>query len=232
MSTKTSIETQPAVVEAPSLRTLAKTTAIAFVVALILLVTIVLPAEYAVDPIGTGKMLGLTEIAAPTTTAIELKDTANANAPLVPKQIGPVGKYPAEYKYDVVDLVLGPYEYVEYKYRLEQGATMLFSWTASGALKQDFHGERDGGTVDGKPAEETYDKEDRRQATGSFAAPFPGIHGWYFENPGGTPISIRLTSSGFFSGAVEIGTDRSRKVHQLRALNTLAPLSAGTTGTP
>ena len=47
---------------APSKGALAKATGIALLVALILLFTAVLPAEYGYDPLKTGKALGLTGI--------------------------------------------------------------------------------------------------------------------------------------------------------------------------
>lgn len=206
----------------PSLPRLAKTTAIALVAAGALLVTIVLPAEYAIDPVGTGRWLGLTQIASPPLTPVEA--VSPDGALLAPVQNGPVGEYPAEFKLDVFEITLQPYEYVEYKYHLEQGATMLYSWRATAPLLQDFHGERASGAKDGGPAEESFDKQDRRQATGSFAAPFSGIHGWYWENPGGDPVTIRMTSSGFYSGALEIRSDRTRRTRTLRPLETLSPL--------
>jgi len=215
----------------PSLSTLARTTAIALVAAGALLVTIVLPAEYAIDPIGTGRWLGLTEIASPSLTPAET--VSPDGAVLVPVQRGPVGEYPAEFKLDVFEITLQPYEYVEYKYQLEQGATMLYSWTASAPVIHDLHGERASGAGNDGSAEESFDKQDRRQASGSFSAPFAGIHGWYWENPGGEPITIRLTSSGFYNSAVEIRSDRTRRTRNLRPLETLSPLpdeSAGTGG--
>ena len=54
------LPTQPATAVAPSVRMLARTTAIALTVAGAILVTVVLPAEYGVDPLGTGRRLGLT----------------------------------------------------------------------------------------------------------------------------------------------------------------------------
>lgn len=210
----------------PSLSTLAKTTVIALVVAGVLLVTLVLPAEYAVDPIGTGRWLGLTEIASPSLAPVEV--VSPDGAALAPIQNGPVGEYPAEFKLDVFEITLQPYEYVEYKYHLEQGATMLYSWTANAPVIHDLHGERVGG---GEPAEESFDKQDRRQASGSLTAPFTGIHGWYWENPGGEPVTIRLTSSGFYSSALEIRSDRTRRTRNLRALETLSPLSQDPSGT-
>jgi hypothetical protein len=139
----------------------------------------------------------LTDIAAPPLREAAA-DVRPAGAALKPAANGPLGEYPADYKLDVFEVTLQPYDYVEYKYHLEQGATMLYSWTASAPLLQDFHGERAARGSDGEPEEESFDKQGRRQASGSLVAPFAGIHGWYWENPSGTPITIRLTSAGLF----------------------------------
>lgn len=205
---------------APSLSTLVRTTALALIVAAALLVTFVLPAEYGVDPTGLGRRLGLAAIASPPVTVVEAPVTAGGR--LAPTANGPLGVYPAEFKLDVFEIVLGPYEYVEYKYRMEQDATLLYSWTATGALRHDMHGERLTGATGGPP-EESFDTQDRRQANGTLTAPFAGIHGWYWENPGGETITIRLTSAGYYTSAVEIRSDRSRRTRTLRALDTLAP---------
>ena len=211
--------TEPQTLAAPSPSRLAKTTALALVVAGAILVTIVLPAEYAIDPVGTGRWLGLTQIAAPTVAAVEVAKPEGA--PLVPAQNGPIGEYPREFKFDVFEVVLAPYEYVEYKYRLEQGATMLYSWSANAAVMHDLHGERTSDATDGGPPEESFDKNDRRQSTGSYTAPFSGIHGWYWENPGADTIKIRLTSAGFYTSAVEIRSDRTRQTRSLQPLESL-----------
>lgn len=212
----------------PTLRKLAKTTAIALLVACALLLTIVLPAEYAIDPFGTGRRLGLTEIASPSVTAVD--DMRPAGAALVPVSKGPIGEYAAEFKLDVFESTLQPYEYIEYKYHLEQGATMLYAWNASAPLIQDFHGERAKTGTDGGPTEESFDKQNRRQASGTLTAPFTGIHGWYWENPTGSPITIRLTSSGFYGSAVEIRSDRTRHPRTLRTVETLSATPVASTG--
>src|SRR6056297_395691 len=46
----------------PSTAKLIRSTIIAAIVALVLLVTVVMPAEYALDPTGAGQLLGLTEM--------------------------------------------------------------------------------------------------------------------------------------------------------------------------
>ncbi len=119
MKSTTHVETAPSA----SLRQLAKTTAIALVVAAVLLVTVVLPAEYALDPLGTGRRLGLTEIASPPVSVAE--EWRPGGAALIPVSKGPLGEYPADFKLDVFEITLQPYEYVEYKYHLVQGAAML-----------------------------------------------------------------------------------------------------------
>lgn len=52
----------PSASELPSSRQLIRSTAIAFAVAMGLLVTVVMPSEYAVDPTGLGRAMGLTQM--------------------------------------------------------------------------------------------------------------------------------------------------------------------------
>jgi hypothetical protein len=108
---------------------------------------------------------------------------------------------------------------------MEKGATMLYTWTAAAGVHHDMHGEHpaEGG---GEPVAESYDKSDRKEAHGSFTAPFTGIHGWFWENPGGEPINIRLTTGGFYSGAVEIRSDRTRHPHELKGPDAVPPGAA------
>ena len=91
----------------PTLRQLTRTTAIAFAVAVVILITIVLPAEYAIYPIGTCRLLGLTDIASPPVTIAA--DARPAGAALKPIAKGPVGEYPAEYTFDVFEVTLQTY---------------------------------------------------------------------------------------------------------------------------
>jgi hypothetical protein len=217
---------EPQTAPAPSLATLAKTTVLAVVVASIMLITIVLPAEYGIDPTGIGGRLGLTAIANPPVTIVEMPNSEGA--PLVPTMNGPIGEYPREFKLDTFEVELGPYDYVEYKYSMEKGATMLYSWTASAAVHHDMHAEHPA-AAGGEPEAESFDKNDRKEAAGSYTAPFTGIHGWFWENPGGDRIKIRLTTSGFYSGAIEMRSDRSRHLHTLHGPD-IVP--AGTAAAP
>src|SRR5215471_17882845 len=99
-------------IDAPSKRALARATGIALFVALVLLFTAVLPAEYGLDPLRTGKAAGLIGIA----QAGEVKGRAGATP--APGQAGVYTLQSRTYKVDSEDFVLRPNEGVEMKYHM------------------------------------------------------------------------------------------------------------------
>jgi hypothetical protein len=172
-------------------RRLAIATAIALLVAALVLLVAVLPAEYGVDPLGTGKALGLLDLyrgaadpsgAAPT----------QAPAPAVPPM--------TMFKVDSVVFKLRSAEGFEYKYRIEKGGGLLYTWKATRPVKYEFHGEPDGA---GLGVAVSYEKSEGSRGSGSFVAPSSGIHGWYWENTTDDEMTITLTSTGFYSWADE-----------------------------
>ncbi len=48
----------PTINELPTSRQLLRSTVLALIAAIVLLVTVVMPSEYAIDPTGAGRMLG------------------------------------------------------------------------------------------------------------------------------------------------------------------------------
>lgn len=191
-----------------STRQLLAATAAALVVALAILFVAVLPAEYGIDPLRTGAALGLLRNPAPSATET-IVSTPPALA-LTPTRSGPAARYAESYRTDTVEIELAPYDFVEYKYRLAEAATMVFSWTATAAVIQEFHGAHEDAAAG---AEVTVEKGTASGRSGSLVAPFAGMHGWYWENPGGRPIRISLRSAGFYSEAVEYRSNRTRTVH-------------------
>jgi hypothetical protein len=174
-----------------AVRNILLATGLAFVVASVLLVVAVLPAEYGFDPLRTGRLLGLTALA----------DTG-------PRAIGP---QTTPYKVDSTQFELGPFEFVEYKYRLDKDAAMIFSWQATGPVIYDFHSEPDGAP---KGFAQSFDRQQAAQAHGTYTAPFPGIHGWFWENPGVKTVRIKLTTAGFYTAAQEF-KDNDSSFHAL-----------------
>ena len=119
---------------------------------------------------------------------------------------------PANYNQEAIDIKLEPGEGMEYKYRLEPGGTLLFSWTADALIHYELHSQPDGAP---KGFAETYDKQDYRdEAHGSYAAPFAGIHGWYWKNNTEDTVTISLTTAGFYSESLEYrsGMDVMKKL--------------------
>src|SRR5580658_2364050 len=196
-------------VQAPSKKAIAKATGIALVVALVILFTTVLPAEYGIDPLKTGKALHLTDLA----KASESKAAAKPE----PKAVGarpvaaPAGIYttqPANYKTDSEDLSLMPGEGVEIKYHMQKGAGMLYSWKATAPVAFEFHGEPD--NKPNKDYFESYELKDKvgsDHSYGSFIAPSTGIHGWFWENKGKKEVQIHLVPAGLYDSAKMLAGD-------------------------
>ena len=178
----------------PSKQAIVKATLIALAVAVVLLFTVILPAEYGFDPLHTGAALKLTGIALATPKGA-------APTPVA----GQASVYRSEaktYKTDSEDFNLAPGEGVEMKYHLAKGAVMVYGWKADAPLAYEFHGE-----PDNKPRKdyyESYDLDDKagKQALyGAFTAPTTGIHGWFWHNKTQKNIQFHLTVAGFFDSA-------------------------------
>jgi hypothetical protein len=183
-------------INAPSKTALAKATGIALLIALLLLFTVVLPAEYGFDPLKTGRVLGLTGIS----KGEEVQGRAAA-AP-APQQTGVYTPQSRIYKVDSEDFQLRPNEGVEMKYHMEKGASMVYAWKATGKLTFEFHGEPD--QKPNKDYFESYELDDKTgkdASYGTFTAPSTGIHGWFWKNKGSKNVEFHLTVAGFFDSA-------------------------------
>jgi hypothetical protein len=202
---------QPIVpVQTVSRRRLALATLVAAAVAALVLVVAVLPAEYGIDPLGAGQALGLTQLAA---TPEEQQAETAAEVALEPVRPGANTPQPSAFKRDTVEFELGPFEGIEYKYRVDQkGGAFVYAWTSTGPVKYDFHGEPDGAK---QGYAESYEQAESTRAQGTFVAPSPGIHGWYWENQGSDVVTVRLTSAGFYSSATEFRED-GKKTHAVQ----------------
>jgi hypothetical protein len=171
---------------AQSRRHILQAMAVALSVALLLLVIAILPAEYGVDPTGVGRAFGLLELYA---AQGAVTDT------LTPPPEGPVFTRDDGYRTDRRTFVVSAYGTIEFKYALEQGATMLYQWTASDPVGFDFHTE----PATNPDAGESFEKGEAAAKQGAYVAPYAGIHGWYWKNNGDRDVTITLTSAGFYS---------------------------------
>jgi hypothetical protein len=209
--------------QSPSMAKIAMATLIAAVLAAIILVVAVLPAEYGIDPIGTGKALGLmdlanaTEKAAPASQAEQpavepVADVENAATivPILkpspkpgdaPTVTGSFIEQPNRYKIDSRDIKLAPGEGMEIKYHMQKGAGLVYSWKSTGKVLFEFHGEPDqkpAGAVDDYYESYKNDTQGNDNSHGTFVAPSTGIHGWFWDNESGGPVTVNLVSAGFY----------------------------------
>jgi len=167
-----------------STATLVKASGVAAVIAAVVLVCFVLPAEYDVDPTGIGKTLGLTKLAQVSVTV--------PSAPV--KQQSSV----LEKRSDTVEVVVPPKRGIEYKLLMEKHANMTYDWktTAGEPLYFDFHGEPRGDTTG---YFKSFSITTSNQMKGSLTTPFAGSHGWYWKNTSDVPITVTLNVSGQYS---------------------------------
>ncbi len=194
-------------VQPPSKKSIAKATGIALIVALAILFIAVLPAEYGIDPLKTGKALHLTDLAKTAPPAPDSKQATGARPVAAPAGI--YTAQPASYKVDSEDLTLLPGDGVEIKYHMQKGAGMLYSWKATGNVAYEFHGEPD--QKPNKDYFESYELDDKvgkDHSFGSFTAPTTGIHGWFWENKGKKQVDIHLTTAGFYDSAKMYAADK------------------------
>lgn len=182
-----------AAAQAPSRSSIVKAASVALATALVLLFTAVLPAEYGIDPLRTGRLLKLTGIS---------QADSNSGGRATPVKAGLYTLQTATYKVDTEDIGLHPGEGFEIKYHMLKGASMVFAWKADGPLQFEFHGE-----PDQKPKPDYFesylldDKKGRDRFFGSFIAPTTGVHGWFWQNKSKEDVRMHLSVSGFFDSS-------------------------------
>lgn len=204
----------PGRAELPTSRQLVRSTLIAIVAAAAILVTIVLPAEYAIDPTGIGRALRLTEMGEIKTQLAneaeqdKLKDQQGAVSPAAP---GPrsslldrvlaelvVGSAHAQTaqgaRMDEITIVLKPGQGAEVKLAMAKGAKADFSWTVTGGVVNfDLHG-------DGGGQETSYEKgRGAASDQGTVTAAFDGNHGWFWRNRGSGDVTLTLRTNGSYT---------------------------------
>ena len=200
----------PTVNELPSTRKLVRSTVIALLTAVGLLVTVVMPSEYAVDPTGVGRALGLTQmgelkiILAQEALADAAPPQAAAPAP-APQvaQVQPIAKPVAQpaptptsaLKTNQMSVTLKPGEGTEIKFEVLKGKSVGYEWTAvGGPVNFDTHGEPYNGE---KGYFHSYSKGKQvKSDKGEFTAIFDGTHGWFWRNRSNSDVTIALKTTG------------------------------------
>ena len=156
----------------------------------------ILPAEFNRDPLGLGRITGLSRLWAP--GDVEVKGGAAARA----------REYDVPFRSDVVEIPLGGFlsgaenSELEYKVRMKKDATLIYAWEVIGAADpRDFHFDQHGHTTPapGEPMSvSTYKQAFGLRQQGALTAPFDGIQGWQFSNSSERSVVVRLRLAGFY----------------------------------
>lgn len=209
--------------ELPSTARLLKSTGIAAAVAGALLVFVVLPAEYGVDPTGAGSLLGLTEMgrikmqlaeeaaldqvesAVPTVEAPTSMPNGQGPSPVVPSPAAPPATPSApaasapqsavSMASDESVFTLAPDDGFEIKLVMVKGAKAKFEWFIDGAgVNYDTHADGVGISYPG------YGKGTKTpRQEGELVAAFDGSHGWFWRNRTDRDVKITLRTSGEYT---------------------------------
>jgi hypothetical protein len=204
----------PTHAELPSSAQLIKSTIIAIAAAIVILVTIVLPSEYAIDPTGVGKTLNLTEMGE---IKQQLAAEAEADRQLEKKQSSPVegksssllgqlfglifspahAQSASETWTDEVSFTLVPGEGIEIKLVMEKDAEAEYRWVAKdGVVNFDLHGDGSGQNISYEKGRAVPGQE------GVLTAAFTGNHGWFWRNRDKQDVTVTLSVRGSYSEMV------------------------------
>jgi len=204
--------------ELPSTARLIRSTLIAALTAIVLLVTVVLPAEYAVDPTGVGRVLGLTEMGEikqqlakealleetssekfeEKSEPVPIDDTDQAQTSAEPEaSVAPIIEPPiaADIWTDEMTMVLAPGEASEVKLFMGQDDVAIFEWIVEqGHLNSTLHG-------NGTDGEKVTYRNGRAETgqDGELKAQFDGRHGWFWRNRSDETVTLTLRVKGSYN---------------------------------
>lgn len=196
---------KPSLDELPSSAQLIRSTAIAAASAVVILVTVVLPAEYNIDPTGVGGALGLAEMG-----EIKSQLAAEAEADRLMELgadeqsslmndifglfVGAAHAQEAEVWRDETSFTLAPGDSAEWKLVMEAGQTVEYRILIEGGrVNFDLHGHGGGQSV-------TYEKG--RGSTGDegeIVAEFDGEHGWFWRNRDNSDVTVTVQVRGEYA---------------------------------
>lgn len=212
--------------ELPSKAKLLKSTVLAAVIAGVLLVTVVLPAEYGVDPTGLGRITGLKrmgeikvslarEAAAEqeaTLAALESPEpTPDATPePIVAAEPASDGQpsddqaiEPASTRNDETTIELAPDESTEVKLVMNKGDRTEFTWSTADGSEAFFDLHADSKELGINY--HVYEKGTVAKAEGVLEAAFNGSHGWYWKNRSDSVMTITLQTTGQYQAIKQAG---------------------------
>ncbi len=201
----------PLQAELPSSQKLIKSTILAAISAVVLLFTVVLPAEYGIDPTGVGSILQLTEMGqvkqqlaeeaaadaagllATDTMTSETTDIDNVTEQAMSAIPADTAIASGEWR-DETPFTLTPGEGIEIKMKMDSGGKAEYSWVVTGGdVNFDTHGDAAGKAISYEKGRGVASDE------GVLEAAFTGNHGWFWRNRGDSDVQVVLRTRGDYS---------------------------------
>lgn len=187
----------------------------ALLLSILILVSAVLPAEYGIDPIGTGKLFGFSKLYVPDNQEENQQETTTQKTfPLIKMEkagSGPEVKRPIEAnnpapkkqyaeREDTVEVIVPAGKGIEYKIYMLKYGKMKYEWTTNkGIVYFDFHGEVKQAKETSDVYFESYTLAYSNNMVGTFYAPYEGKHGWFFRNNEKAAITVTIKLKGQYS---------------------------------
>ncbi len=202
---------KPSLEELPTSQQLIRSTVIAAASAAAILVTVVLPAEYNIDPTGIGGALGLAEMGeikqqlaeeaeADRLMALEEQEQSSLMNDIFGLFVGAAhaqdstATEAATDWRDEITFTLAPGKTAEWKLVMEEGQTAEYVMLVEGGrVNFDLHGH-------GSGQSETYEKG--RGSTGDegqITAGFAGEHGWFWRNRDSSDVTVTVRVRGEYA---------------------------------
>lgn len=196
---------KPSLDELPSSAQLIRSTAIAAASAVAILVTVVLPAEYNIDPTGIGGILELSEMGeikaqlaeeaeADRLMELEAENQSSLIEDIFGLFVGAAHAQEAEVWRDETTFSLAPGDSAEWKLVMEEGQTAQYRMLVEGGrVNFDLHGHGGGDSV-------TYEKgRGSTGAEGEIVAAFDGEHGWFWRNRDSSEATVTVQVRGEYA---------------------------------
>ena len=196
----------PSQAELPSSNQLIKSTILAAIAAIVILFTVVLPAEYGIDPTGVGKLLRLTEMGQikqqlaeeAAADAAGLVATGTSDIDNMTEQTintTPTDTTVADGQWrDEIPFTLTPGEGIEIKMKMSEGDKANYSWAVTGGeVNFDTHGDALGKAISYEKGRGVASDE------GVLEAAFTGNHGWFWRNRGDSDVQVVVRTRGDYS---------------------------------
>jgi hypothetical protein len=201
---------KPSLAELPSSAQLLRSTVIAAVSAVAILVTVVLPAEYNIDPTGIGGVLGLAEMGE---IKAQLAEEAEADRQMMEAEdeqssllndvfglfVGAAHAQEAMVWRDETTFTLAPGDSADWKMEMDAGQMAEYRMLVEGGrVNFDLHGHGGGETV-------TYEKgRGSTGAEGEVTAAFDGQHGWFWRNRDSSDVTVTIQVRGEYAEFVQL----------------------------